>query len=174
MTYNVVDELTKLYITLSFMEVFKIPQQRENVLKILDYTSSFGLRIGVAIMNTKQQQNTIPVRPRVKLPPFYISLENHDFALHNCLVDSGATNNIMPLSIMEAIVMECTKYHETSQIVYAIDSRKVPNCGEIGDFCSWICATPHIITIFSIIVVDLPLAYGVFLSRYWCLIIGGY
>jgi hypothetical protein len=87
-------------------------------------------------MNTKKQQNTIPARPRGKVPPFYISLENHDFTLHNFLVDSGATNNIMPLSVMEALGMECTKYYEIGESIYAIDSRKVPTYGEIKDFCS--------------------------------------
>ena len=40
MNYNLVDELAKLRITLPFMEVVKIPQQRENILKILDDTNS--------------------------------------------------------------------------------------------------------------------------------------
>jgi hypothetical protein len=35
MTYNVIDDLSKLRITFPFMEVVKIPQQRENLLKIL-------------------------------------------------------------------------------------------------------------------------------------------
>jgi hypothetical protein len=122
MNYNLVDELTKLHITLPFMEVVKIPQQRENILKILDDTNS---RIEAVMMNTRQQQNITSLRPRGKVPPFYISLENHDFTLHNCLVDSGATNNIMPLSVMEALGMECTKYYETGESIYAIDSRKV-------------------------------------------------
>jgi hypothetical protein len=36
MTYNVVDDLIKLRINLSFTEVMKIPQQRKNTLKFLD------------------------------------------------------------------------------------------------------------------------------------------
>jgi hypothetical protein len=35
MAYNVVDDLTKLQITLPFLEVVKIPQQKENLLKVL-------------------------------------------------------------------------------------------------------------------------------------------
>jgi hypothetical protein len=172
MTYNVVDELTRLWITLPFMEVVKIPQQRENMLNILDDTSLSNPRIEATVINTKQQY--VPVKPRGKIPPFYISLENHDLKLHNCLVDSGATNNIMPLSIMEALGMECTKYYETGESIYAIDSRKVPAYGEIKDFCAWISVAPHITTIFTIIVVDFPPAYGVVLGWDWCSMIGGY
>jgi hypothetical protein len=36
MTYNVVKYLSKLRITLPFIEVVKIPQKRENILKLLN------------------------------------------------------------------------------------------------------------------------------------------
>jgi len=121
-----------------------------------------------------QQQNVSSVRPRSKVSPFYITIENHDFTLHNCLVDNGATNNIMPLSVMEVMGMGCTKSYETGESIYAIDSSKVPSYAEIKDFCAWITATPHITTIFTIIVVDLPPSYGVMLGRDWCSLIGGY
>jgi hypothetical protein len=62
----------------------------------------------------------------------------------------------MLLVVMEALGMSCTKYYETSERIYAIDSRKVPAYEEIKDFYAWITTTPHIITIFNIIVVDLP------------------
>jgi hypothetical protein len=106
--------------------------------------------------------------------PFYISIENHVVSLHSCLVDMSATNNIMSLVVMEALGMSCTKYYETVESIYAIDSRKVPSYGEIKDFYSWITTTPHIITVFNIIVVDLPLSYGIVLGRYWKSMIQGY
>jgi hypothetical protein len=62
----------------------------------------------------------------------------------------------MPLAVMEALGMSCTKYYETGESIYAIDSRKVPAYGEIKDFYAWITTAPHIITVFNIIVVDLP------------------
>jgi hypothetical protein len=88
MNYNMVDELPKFIITLPSMEVVKIPQQRENILKKFDDTD---LRIEATMITTKQQHNVSSVIPRGKVPPFYISIENHDFSLHNFLVDSGAT-----------------------------------------------------------------------------------
>jgi hypothetical protein len=36
MTYNVVEDLSKLRITLPFIEVVNIPQKRENILRLLD------------------------------------------------------------------------------------------------------------------------------------------
>jgi hypothetical protein len=111
---------------------------------------------------------------RGEIPPFYISIENHDVAIHNYLVDIGATNNIIPLAFMETLGMSFTKYYEINEIIYAIDSRKVPSYGQTKEFYAWITTTPHIITIFNIIVVDLPPAYGVILGRYWTSVIDGY
>jgi hypothetical protein len=50
--------------------------------------------------NSKQQKNISTTRPKGKVPHFYINIENHDVVLHNCMNDTRATNNIMPLSVM--------------------------------------------------------------------------
>jgi hypothetical protein len=128
MKYNVVEDLRKMRITLPFTKVVKIPQQRENILRLLDDPSG---RMKVFVISPKQIQNTSTIKLRGKIPPFYISIENHVVSLHNCLVDASATNNIMPLAVMEALGMSCTKYYETSEIIYVIDSRHVPTYGEI-------------------------------------------
>jgi len=94
--------------------------------------------------------------------------------LHNCLIDTGATNNIMPLLVMEALGMSCTKFYEIGESIYAIDSRKVPAYREIKDFYAWISIFPHITTVFTIIVVDIPPTYGVVLGRDWSSLIGDY
>lgn len=45
MTCNIMIELIKLNITLPFLEVVKIPQQRKNLLKALEGTTPSSLRI---------------------------------------------------------------------------------------------------------------------------------
>jgi hypothetical protein len=111
---------------------------------------------------------------RGKFFPFTFQMKNHDASLHNCLVDTGVTNDIMTLAVMEALGMSCTKYYEIGENIYAIDSRKVKDYGEIKDFYDSIMTAPHIITIFNIIVVELPPAYGFVLGRDWTSMIGGY
>jgi hypothetical protein len=130
-------------------------------------------RMEVVVMSPKQSQNTSKIKLRGKIPPFYISIENHDVALHNCLVDTDAKNNIMSLVVMEALGTSCTKYYEIGESIYAIDSRKVLAYGEIKYFYAWITIA-HIITVFNIVVVDLPPSYGVVLGRDWSSMIRGY
>jgi hypothetical protein len=128
----------------------------------------------VVVISPKQSQKMSTFKLRGKIPYFYISIENYDVALHNCLFDTGTTNNIMLLAVMEALGMSFTKYYETSKRMYAIDSRKVLAYREIKDFYAWITAAPHIITVFNIIVVYLPPAYGVVLGREGTSMIIGY
>ena len=46
-------------------------------------------------------------------PPFYTSLNIHDKVLHNCLMDLGASDNLMPKIVMEELGLEVTKdYHD--------------------------------------------------------------
>jgi hypothetical protein len=171
MTYNVMEGLSKLRTTLYFIELVKIPQQRQNILKLFNDPSE---RDKVVITSPKQSQSPSTTKMRCKIFPFYISIENHDVALHNCLVEIGTTKNIMSLAVMEALGMSFTKYYETDESIYAIDSIKVSAYGEIKDFYDWITTAPYIIIVFNIIVVELPPAYGVVLGRDWTSIISGY
>jgi len=161
MKYNLVEDLSKLRITLPFIEMVKIPQQRENILRLLDDPSE---KMEVVI-SPKQRKKKSTVKLRGKILHFYISIENHDVAVHNCLVDTSATNNIMPLAVMEALGMNYTKYYDIGESIYVIDYRKVLHYGEIKDFYAWIMTTPHIIIVFNIIVVYLPPTWSCFRKR---------
>ena len=51
-----------------------------------------------------------------------MTLTVHEQLLHNCLLDSGASHNLMPKAVMEALGLTVTKpYHD----LYAFDSRAV-------------------------------------------------
>jgi len=90
------------------------------------------------------------------------------------MVGNKATNNIMPLSVMESLGLECTKYYEFRENIYAIDSRKVLSYAEIKDICPWIRLETHITIVFTIVVVDPLASYGVILGHDWCSRIRGY
>jgi hypothetical protein len=42
------------------------------------------------------------------ITPFYITLNMHDQLLHNCMLDSGASHNVMPKSIMDRLGLKIT------------------------------------------------------------------
>jgi hypothetical protein len=69
MMYNVVEDLSKLRIIFPFTEVVKIPQQRQDILKLLDDPSEI---VEVVVTNPKQSQTPSTAKLRGKITPFYI------------------------------------------------------------------------------------------------------
>jgi hypothetical protein len=72
MKYNVVEDLSKIRINLPFTKVVKIPQQRENILRLLDDPSE---KMEVFVIIPKQIQRTSTVKLRAKIPPFIFRLK---------------------------------------------------------------------------------------------------
>jgi hypothetical protein len=64
---------------------------------------------------------------------FYITLKVHDWLLHNCMLDSGASHNVIPKSIMDRIGLEITRPYGD---LYSFDSRRVKCMGMIKDSSS--------------------------------------
>ena len=53
------------------------------------------------------------------VPPFYVSLNIHDNILHNFMLDSGASHNLMPKVVMERLGLEITRPYKD---LYSFDS----------------------------------------------------
>lgn len=53
------------------------------------------------------------------VPSFYISLNIHDWNLHNCMLDSRASHNLMPKEIMEKLGLDITQEYKD---LYSFDS----------------------------------------------------
>jgi predicted aspartyl protease len=70
-------------------------------------------RTEVVVTSPKKSHISSISKLRGKILPFYISIESHDVSLHKCLVDTGVTNNIIPLAVIEALGMSFTNYYET-------------------------------------------------------------
>jgi ribonuclease HI len=103
-------------------------------------------------------------------PPFYISLNVHDKILHNCLMDSGASHNVMPKVVMEELGLEITKPY---QDLYSFDSKKVKCLGLIKYLVVSLAQLPMKSVVMDIIVADIPPKFGMLLSRTWAKKVGG-
>jgi hypothetical protein len=60
--------------------------------------------------NIQDDYPAILFSPRVEessdvdeVPPFYVSLKIHDMTLHNAMLDSGASHNLMPKVVMDQL-----------------------------------------------------------------------
>jgi hypothetical protein len=103
-------------------------------------------------------------------PPFYTSLNIHDKVLHNCLMDSGASHNLMPKIVMEELGLEVTKaYHN----LYYFYSRRVQCLGVIKELVVSLFQLPVKSVVMKIVVADVPPKFDMLLSRSWIKKLGG-
>jgi ribonuclease HI len=103
-------------------------------------------------------------------PPFCTPLVIHDKVLHNFLMDSRASHNLMPKIVMEEMGLEVTKsYHD----IYSFDSRRVQFLGVIKDLVVSLFQQPMKSVVMEIVVVDVPPKFGMLFSRSWIKILGG-
>ena len=100
-----------------------------------------------------------------------LSFEIFNHNVHNCLVDSGASSNVIPLSICKRINRQ--PIPSPSRIIQ-IDRYVVKVIGEMKDVFIRLSADPKVCQFIDIMVVDIPEAYGLILSRDWSMKLNGY
>jgi hypothetical protein len=99
---------------------------------------------------------------RDNVTPFYITLNVHDHLLHNCMLDSGASHNMMPKAIMDRLGLEITRPYGD---LYSFDSRKVKCLGMIKDLVVNLAQILVKSVLMDVVIVDIPPKYGFLLSR---------
>jgi hypothetical protein len=90
------------------LELMKTEPFRKTVVKALQAPSHVTFSDTV---NLEDENLSITIGPHIEdtidaSPPFYISLNVHDKILHNCLMDSGASHNVMPKVVMEELGLD--------------------------------------------------------------------
>ena len=103
-------------------------------------------------------------------PPFYLSLNIHDKLLHNFLLDSGSSHNLIPKKVMEELGLQVTKeYHD----LYTFDSKRVQCMGVIKYLVVSHTQLPMKSVVMDIVVADIPSRFRMLLSRSWSKKLGG-
>jgi hypothetical protein len=102
--------------------------------------------------------------------PFFITLVVNNLLLHNCMLDSGASTNVMSLKVMDQLGLKTTRPYRN---VCGIDSREIKVCGLIKDLKVSLVAYPDISLLMDVVVIDVPDAWGMLLSRKWAANLGG-
>jgi hypothetical protein len=106
----------------------------------------------------------------MKNQPFFISLIVEDLFLHNCMLDSRASTNVMSLKVMEHLGLKISRPYKN---ICAMDSREVKVCGLIKDLQVFLATHQDICLVMDIVVIDVPDAWGMLLSRKWATDLGG-
>ena len=95
---------------------------------------------------------------------FYLSLNVHDMVVHNAMLGSSASYNIMPKGVVEILGLEVTRPYKD---LYSFVSRRVKCLGLIKDMVVTLNKLPTKIIVMDVVVVYIPPKFGVLLSRSW-------
>ena len=101
-------------------------------------------------------------KPKCKTPPFLLTFEIFNHNVHNCLVDSGASVNVMPMSVCRKINGQPKP---STWRVIQLDRTNLKVIGEMKDFLIRLSSNDKVCQFIDIVVVDIPEAYGLVLSR---------
>ena len=97
-----------------------------------------------------------------EVPPFYLSLNVHDMIVHNAMLDSGASHNMMPKGVVESLGMEVTRPYKD---LYSFDSWNVKCLGLNKDMLVTLTEMSSNTVVMDVVVVNIPLKFGILLSR---------
>jgi hypothetical protein len=170
--FNFEHEIQKVRIPVPLTELIKHGEFKK---RFSDLLKSEATSPSTDFISLQDERPAVVLGPMVEdrddsSPPFYTSLNIHDKVLHNFLMDSGASHNLMPKAVMEELGLEVTRaYHD----LYSFDSRRVQCLGFIKDLVVSLFQLPMKSMIMDIVVVDVPPKFGMLLSRSWIKRLGG-
>lgn len=157
----------KIKISLPFSEIYRNNEYKNQLLKMLKNENKSILS---DVINLQDDTPVIIFGPRMEditkedVPPFYVTLKIHDLLLHNTMIDSGASHNLMPKEIMDNSGMDITRCYKD---LFSFDSRKVRCLGLIKDLVVSLHQILEKSIVMDIVVTDVPTKFGRLLSRSW-------
>jgi ribonuclease HI len=152
-------------------EIMKIPSQREKLLKavheppknVIQKQPAIAYQDAPVILQNLDRANQ-------KNLPFYLSLLVNDKVLHNCMLDSGASSNVMTKKVMEQLNLRISRpYHN----ICALDSQTIEVFGLIKGLQVYLKAFPDISIEMDIVVIDVPDLWGMLINRKSAADLGG-
>ena len=121
--------------------------------------------------NPREDGVLIGRKSRSQTPPFFLTFEIFNKNIDNCLVDSGASLNVMPYLV-------CKKLNAQPNIcktnIILLDRSHVKVMGELKDLMIRLSSNSKVHQVIDVTVVYIPEAYGVILSRDWPTKLNGY
>jgi len=152
----------KMTIPILLKEIAKLPKQQQQL------KNSPGI----------QEEELLEKLQNIHIPdqnlghePFLLTLAINDLFLHNCMLDLGASTNIMPLTVMKQLGLSITWPYKR---VCGFNSKHVEVEGIIKDLKASLARNPHIFFFVDVIVIDIHDVWRILLSRKWGATIRGH
>jgi len=170
-TFNVEKELERVKIPIPLLELSKNLGYKNQVSKWIQSTS---IDAESDIISLQDEKLAIIFGPSSNIideivPPFYVTLKTNDSMLYNYMLDSEASHNLMPKTIMDHLKLDRTRsYHD----LYTFDSKRVPCLGLIKDLVVTLAQIPVKRVVLDIVITNIPPKFGMLLFRSCCAKLG--
>jgi len=179
MEYNIIEDMKKTRANITFYELSKLKHQQKILMKELHAVlvaplpaaviSQASHHMGRPPTNaiSKVDPNDIALiggRSRSHTPPFLLTYEIFNKNFHNCLVDSGASSNILQKSICAKLNIQPQK--SVVRIVQ-LDRSQLKVIGKLNQVTIELSSNPKVCQVIDILVADILEFYGLILSRDW-------
>ena len=164
--FNLQSELAKLKISIPFNELLRNQEYRNTITKMI---SNQG-ETRPDMLELTNDNPTIILGYNIdsvdsedeQVPPFYMNLNVHDMLLHNSMLNSGASHNLMPKGVVESLGMEITRPYKD---LYSFDSKRVKCMGLIKDMVVSLNKLPSKTMVMDVVVANIPPKFGILFSR---------
>ena len=110
--FSLENKISKIKILVPFNEILRNSKYIKQII-----TKFKSENVSLDILNLQDDHPTLLFGPRVEendhdddgdVPPFFINLNIHEMILHNSILDSGASHNLMPKAIMDNLGLDIT------------------------------------------------------------------
>jgi hypothetical protein len=157
--------MAKIKISVPFNELIKKGEYRNQIIKMLKMEEDPDT------LNIQDDHPPILFGPCVEetgdiddVPPFYVNLKIHDMTLHNAMLYSGTSHNLMPKVVMDELGLDVTRPYKD---LFSFDSRKVKCLGLIKDLFMSLSQILSKNLFMDVLVDDIPPKFSMVLSRSW-------
>lgn len=186
MEYNIVEDMKKTRANITYHELSKLKHQHKLLFKELHAVPIAPLPTTIisqashemgrppTSMANKVNANDIALiggRSKSHTPPFLLTYEIFNKNFHNCLVDSGASSNILPKTICAKLNVQPQKF---AVRIVQLDRSQVEVIGELNRVTIRLSSNPKVCQVIDILVGYIPEFYGLILSRDWSEKLHGY
>ena len=176
--YDFIEDLKKTRANISMYELMKFPAIQNQALQTItggknskakDMVVSNRTTVGKARdksdAHSGNSQRSIQVTDELigkkYSPLFLLTFEIFNKHVSNCMVDSGASTNVMPTTVAKKINAQIRR---SNTKILQLDRTRVQVIGELKDTQIRLVSNPNVWQTIDIVVADIPEAYGLFLS----------
>ncbi|KAH9315166.1 hypothetical protein KI387_023793 [Taxus chinensis] len=190
--YDIAQVLSQIKVSVPIIELLRIPEHKKRAFEYLglkEEKTTPGRNVNVVEIppqiivdletppvvedlgeTPEVYLGTSLVDSQLNVDPFFTTLIIKDRLLHNCMFDSGASCNVMPLEVMNELDIKVTTAYGKCT---AMDSREVPVVGCVKGLVVQLASYPGRNLKLDVVIVDCPAKWGMLLSRKWAASVGG-